>query len=98
MIQKKDDKQIQHQFHVRQNRQIIAIAIALFLVLLSAVLYKRPLFFGELSKGKLYGMQIAAIAAFLGFTVVNWKCPSCDKSLGSNINKRVCGKCGARLH
>lgn len=81
---------------MRQSRQIIVITIALFLVLLSAVLYKRPLF-GGLSKGMLFGMQIAAIAAFLGFTAFNWRCPSCGKSLGSDINRRVCGKCGARL-
>ena len=96
MIQKKEEQQILHQFHIRQSRQIIAIAIALFLVLLAAVLYKRPLF-GELSKETLFGTQIAAIAVFLVFTAVNWKCPSCNKSLGSNINKPVCGKCGARL-
>lgn len=96
MLQKKDDKQIRHEFHMIQSRQIIAITIALFLVLLSAVLYKRPLFM-ELPKGMLFGMQIAAIAAFLGFTALNWKCPSCGKSLGSNIHRSVCKKCGARL-
>jgi len=96
MIQKKDDKQIRHQFHIRQSRQIIAITIALFLVLLSAVLYKRPIFM-EIPKGVLFGIQIASIAAFLGFTAFNWKCPSCDKSLGSNIHRRVCKKCGVRL-
>jgi hypothetical protein len=96
MIQKKDDQQIRHHFHLRQNRQIIAITIALFLVLLSAVLYKRPLLM-ELPKGVLFGMQVTTIAAFLGFTSINWRCPSCGKSLGSNINRRVCRKCGARL-
>jgi hypothetical protein len=95
MIQKKDDQEIRRHYHLRQNRQIIAIAIALFLVLLSAVLYKRPLI--ELSKGVLFGMQAVAIAAFLGFTAVNWRCPACGKRLGSNINRRVCAKCGARL-
>jgi hypothetical protein len=96
MIQKKDDQHIRHHFHIRQNRQILAIAIALFLVLLAAVLYKRPLFV-EWSKGTLFGMQVITIAAFLGFTAINWRCPACGKSLGSNINRRVCGKCGARL-
>jgi len=96
MIQKKDEQQIRHQFHVRQNRQIIAITIAIFLVLLAAVLYKRPLF-GEVSKGTLFGMQIMTVAAFLWFTAANWKCPACNKGLGSDINRRVCRKCGARL-
>jgi hypothetical protein len=96
MIQKKDEKKVRFQFHARQTRQIIAIAIAFFLVLLSAVLYKRPLF-GELPKGVLFGMQVITIAAFFAFTTLNWRCPSCRKSLGSDISKRVCGKCGARL-
>jgi hypothetical protein len=96
MKHKKDDEKIRLQFHSRQTRQIIAITIALFLVLLSAVLYKRPLF-GELPKGALFGMQVITIAAFFAFTMLNWRCPSCKKSLGSDINKCVCEKCGARL-
>ena len=97
MIQKKDNNQILQQFHLRQSRQIIAIAITLFFVLLAAVLYKRPDVFWTFSKSVLYSMQIVSIAAFLVFTAYNWTCPSCKKSLGSDINKRVCKKCGARL-
>lgn len=97
MMQKKDNNQILRQFHLRQTRQIIAIAITLFLVLLAAVLYKRPGVFGTFSKSALYGMQITSIAAFLVFTTYNWTCPSCNKSLGGDINRRVCKKCGARL-
>ena len=96
-MEKQDNKQIQRQFYLRQSRQLIAIAIALFLVLLSAVLYKRPVIFGDFSKATLFGMQIMSIAAFLAFTALNWKCPACGKSLGTNINRRVCRKCGARL-
>ncbi len=95
-MNKKDKKQIMQEFHLRQTRQIIAIAIALFLVLLSAVLYKRPVL-EELPKGMLFGTQIAAIAAFLVFTSLNWKCPSCGKGLGSDIHKSHCRKCGVRL-
>ena len=94
---KKDENEILRQFHQRQTRQIIAIAITLFLVLLAAVLYKRPGVLGTFSKSTLYGMQITSIAAFLGFTAFNWTCPSCNKSLGNNINRRICKKCGARL-
>jgi hypothetical protein len=96
-MESKDNKQIQRQFHLRQSRQLIAIAIALFLVLLSAVLYKRPVVFGEFSKATLFGAQVMSISAFLAFTALNWRCPSCGKSLGTDINRRVCKKCGARL-
>lgn len=85
------------EFHVRQNRQFIAIAAALFSVLFCAVLYKRPDLFGEFSKSTLYGLQAMIIASFIGFTSYNWICPSCGKYLGADINKRICKKCGARL-
>lgn len=94
---KKDRDRIVQDFRSLQNRQFIAIAAALFLVLLSAVVYRRPDLFGEFSKSALFGAQAVIIAAFIGFTSVNWRCPSCAKYLGSDINRRICKKCGARL-
>ena len=88
---------IRWEFRTRQTRQIIAVASALFLIVLSAVVYKRPDIFGEYSKGSLFGAQAVIIAAFIGFAYVNWRCPSCSKYLGSDIHKRVCKKCGAVL-
>jgi hypothetical protein len=84
-------------FRTRQNRQFIAIAAALFLVLLCGVVYKRPDLFGEYSKNALFGTQAVIIAAFIGVTFVNWRCPACTKYLGNDINRRICKKCGARL-
>ena len=96
-MQNKGQKRIQREFHVRQSRQIVAIAITLFLVALSAVLYKRPGVLGEFTKGTLFGAQIAGIALFIAFTAFNWRCPACNKNLGSDIHRRVCRKCGTRL-
>ena len=96
-MQRRDDKQILRDFRLRQSRQILAVAIALFLVLLLAVLYKRPDRFGEFSKDILLAMQLMLISAFIGFTAINWRCPSCKKYLGRDINRRVCKKCGTRL-
>ncbi len=84
-------------FRVRQTRQILAIAAALFLVLLAAVVYKRPDLFGVIPKSTLFGVQALLIAAFIGFTAVNWRCPSCHKFLGNDIHREVCRRCGARL-
>lgn len=96
-MQKRDDKQILRDFRSRQTRQILAVAIALFLVLLAAVLYKRPDHFGEFSKDTVFALQLVFISAFIGFTAFNWRCPSCKKYLGSNINRHACPKCGTRL-
>ena len=97
MLQKKDPEKIKQEFRQRQSRQIIAITITLFAVLLCAVIYKRPDIFGEFSKSTLFGAEIVIIASYMVFTSINWMCPSCGKYIGSDINKRICKKCGARL-
>jgi membrane protein YdbS with pleckstrin-like domain len=97
MSQKKDPEKIMQEFRLRQSRQFIAIAITLFAILLCAVIYKRPDLFGEFSKSTLFGAQVVVIASYMVFTSVNWMCPSCGKYLGTDINKRICKKCGARL-
>jgi hypothetical protein len=97
MLQKKDPEKIMQEFRQRQSRQFIAIAITLFAILSCAVIYKRPDLFGEFSKSKLFGAEVVVIASYMVFTSVNWICPSCGKYLGSDINRRTCKKCGARL-
>jgi hypothetical protein len=97
MMQKRDNKQIVQNFKLRQSRQFFAIAATLLLLLFLTLLYKRSDLFGELSKDTIFTAQILCIALFIGFSAINWRCPSCDKYLGSNINRRICKKCGARL-
>jgi len=97
-MQKKDENAIRREFKARQTRQIVAIAAAMFVVLLGAVLYKRPDLLGAISVRTLFGLQAVTIASFLGYTAYNWRCPSCGKYLGGNIHRQRCGKCGARLH
>jgi hypothetical protein len=97
MMRKKNENDIKREFRLRQTRQIIAMTVALFLVMLAAVLYKRPDLVGAFSKGTLFGLQAISIAAFVGYTVYNWRCPSCDKHLGGNVHRQRCGKCGALL-
>ncbi len=94
----KDDIGIMKEFRKRQTRQIIAVAVALFLVLLVAVVHRRSDIFGEISKQMLFAAQALLIALFIGFTAVNWRCPSCGKHLGGDIHRSRCNKCGARLY
>ncbi len=97
MKHKNDPEKIIRTFHIRQNRQILEIAAALFLVLLTAVIYKRPDLFGALPKSLLFGIQAVLIGAFIGFSAINWRCPSCNKFLGRDVHQDVCRRCGARL-
>ena len=93
-----DDKElIKREYRVRQTRQIIAMSVALFLVLLVAVIYRRPDLFGAFSRESLFAGQAIAIAVFLGFTSWNWRCPACSAYLSSDIYRRRCKKCGAHL-
>jgi hypothetical protein len=96
-MSKKDGREIMREFGVRLGRQLLAIGVALFLVLFFAVLYKRTTVLGELSKNTIFGAQVIVILAFIGFTSINWRCPSCNKYLGSDIGRSTCRKCGSRL-
>jgi hypothetical protein len=94
---KRDNQQIMKDFQVRQNRQLLALAITLLLLLFFVLVYKHPDIFGEISKNTIFAAQILTIAAFIGFSAVNWRCPACNKYLGSDIHRRACRKCGTRL-
>lgn len=94
---KKDDKDIVRIFELRRGRQLAAICAALFLVLFLALLYQRPTAAGVFSKKTIYAAQVIVIAAFIGFSCLNWRCPACNKYLGGDIYRRCCRKCGVRL-
>jgi len=96
-MQKWDDKKIIQEFRLRQNRQFFAISVTLLLLIFLTLIYKRPDIFGEFSKEIISTTQIVLIAAFIGFSAFNWRCPSCKKYLGSNIRRQRCKQCGTRL-
>lgn len=96
-MQKNNDEQIKREFWQRQGRQLLALAVAMFLVLFLAVVYKRSDLFGEFSKGSLMAAQLVVIAVFIGFTAINWRCPACKKYLGHDIYKRACRHCKTRM-
>ncbi|TAN42867.1 MAG: hypothetical protein EPN22_11670 [Nitrospirae bacterium] len=93
----KDNRQIMQDFGIRRGRQLLAVGVALFLVFFLAMLYKRPTVLGEFSKDAVFGAQVIVIAAFIGFSRVNWRCPSCNKYLGNDLSRPACRKCGTRL-
>lgn len=97
MTQKRDHNQIVQDFRLRKGRQLLAIAAALLLIVFLALAHKQSDLFGHISKNTIFAMQVMVIAAFIGFTSANWRCPSCNKYLGKDINKHGCRKCGTRF-
>lgn len=91
-------KDVVQEFRHRRNRQIAAIAIAVFLLI--ALLYRHShpgLIFGEISKTAVTIGEIAIMVGFIIFSAGNWRCPACGRYLGSNINLRRCRKCRTAL-
>ncbi len=97
MMQERDNKQIMQDFGVRKGRQFLAIAVTLVLLLFLVLLHKHPDLIREISKDTVFVAQIVLIAAFIGFSALNWRCPSCNKYLGNDISRRICKHCGTRL-
>jgi carbon starvation protein CstA len=91
-------EEIRTEFAKRQGRQRVAIAAAMLLIIVFAILYARPGLLGPNSKGTIFSAQVVVIAAFIGFTSHNWRCPACNRHLGGDLDRRICSKCRARLH
>ena len=96
-MRRRDDERIMREFRVRQSRQFLAIAVTLVLLLFLTLFYKRTDLFGEVSKQTILAAEGAVIAAFIGFSAFNWRCPSCNKYVGTDIGRRICRRCGTRL-
>ena len=91
-------EQIRAEFTKRQGRQSVAIAAAMLLVIVFAILYARPGWLGPNSRDTIFAAQAVVIAAFIGFTYYNWRCPACNRHLGGELYRNMCGKCRTRLH
>ena len=90
-------ERVREEFAKRQARQNVAIAAATLLVIVFAVLYARPGWLGPNSRSTIFSAQLVVIAAFIGFTYQNWRCPACNRHLGGDLHQHACRKCRARL-
>ena len=91
-------EQIRAEFAKRQGRQSVAIAASLLLIVVFAILSARPGWLGANTRGTIFSAQVVVIVAFIGFSYQNWRCPACNRHLGGDLDRRVCGKCRARLN
>jgi predicted RNA-binding Zn-ribbon protein involved in translation (DUF1610 family) len=92
-----EQQSVKEQFAGCKRRQLRATILALFLVLFIALVYKRPDLFGDYLKASLFAGECLAVAAYIGFTAANWRCPSCGGYLGVDFLIARCRRCGERL-
>ena len=84
-------------FQKKRTRQILALAPVVFaLIGLISVEGKPSGLFG-LSPGMILGISFALITGVLIFSLLNWRCPSCNRYLGKAFNPKFCSKCGVQL-
>ncbi len=96
-MDQRNDEQIRLEFARLQCRQLIATVVTLTLLLLLGLVSRRPDIFGEYARNDILAAQILAIGGFIWFSMYNWRCPSCKKSIGPDFNRSICRQCGAKL-
>lgn len=89
---------IQKRFQSLRRRQIVGlgaliVSTALF-VLASRDAYVLNLGVRRLTLGLI---ALAGIAGSIVFCLINWRCPSCGRTLGRSIYPRICSNCTAPL-
>ena len=94
-----DQKQeIQSVFKKRRARQIMAsvpvVGIILAFAFLEDQVKSEVLGISAESVGIIFSVTVLFI---VGFSLKNWRCPSCNKYLGKGINPKFCTKCGVQL-
>ena len=97
MESSKSDYQVVADFQKKRTRQILALApVVLAFVGLVSVEGKSGGILG-LSPGVTLGVSFMLIIGVLIFSLLNWRCPSCNGYLGKAFNPKFCTKCGVQL-
>jgi len=81
-------------FAKRRARHIATFAAAIASMLLMIVLPESLAFpFGKGAPP----LPFLLVPLFIVFSLINWRCPACGKSLGRQISPRYCSLCGVEL-
>ena len=97
MESNKPNYEIIADFQKKRTRQILALApVVLAFIGLISVEDKPTGLFG-LSPSMVLGISFAMIISVLLFSLLNWRCPSCNGYMGKAFNPKFCSKCGVQL-
>ena len=87
------------EFATRRKRQLfVSIPLVIFMVGVLIAL-------DEKTKAPVFGLSSSVVAAIfavvmgggLVFSLLNWRCPACQRYLGKHINPSFCHRCGVPL-
>ncbi|HAA11246.1 MAG TPA: hypothetical protein DCE41_05910 [Cytophagales bacterium] len=88
---------IQKTYRSRRNRQIIIGLLALlgFAAMLYINVYPQAM--APLKPLQVVLLVLVLEAGMLIASLLNWRCPNCNKHLGRGWNPKACPKCGVEL-
>ena len=87
------------EFAMRRRRQLfVSIPLVIFMVGVMVALdekAKAPVF--GISPSVVIGIFAVVMVGGLVFSLLNWRCPACQRYLGKQINPSFCHRCGVPL-
>ena len=96
-IQPEDEERIIETFRKLRKRQLI-VTIPLMAIAIIAILQaKGGMTITSISNDVMMPVFWVAIAVMAVFSIINWKCPACNRYLGRDFNPRHCQYCGVKL-
>ena len=90
--------EFRNRFSIRRRRQL-ALSVPSILLIVGVLLAggNRTFSVYGISSAVLAPILLCAILGMVGFSLVNWRCPACNRYLGKQMNPRYCSKCGIPL-
>jgi hypothetical protein len=97
VILDEDERIIQAFTKKKKLQYILAIPLALVLIFFVITRVNPDFTFGALSSGTLSVILLVLIITAILVSLINWRCPNCNKYLGSVFGQKQCASCGKKL-
>ncbi len=86
---------------IKRNQIVVILEIIIFdIIMLIAIFTEVSSPIESMSIATIIIVAIIACVVTIGvviFTIINWRCPNCNKYLGRSIASKFCKNCGANL-
>jgi hypothetical protein len=79
----------------RTNQILLVVPMMLAIFFIREVAKPEPVL--GLPDAAITALIVAIFVAAIGYSFVNWRCPSCSSYLGKGINPKFCPRCGFQL-